>query len=124
MMLRRYATAALVSLLFGGLLFAGGSPVSAQMGPGMMGGQGMMGPGQASAMPMQQIAEVMKQLADRLASGRALDGDKAERVRRLVDQLAAFTRQMVGGGMMGQGSEQMREASRILTQISELLRDQ
>ena len=31
---------------------------------------------------------------------------------------------MMGGGMMGQGSEQMGEVSRILGQISDLLRSQ
>lgn len=132
-MTRRNVIAVMFMLFVGGLVLPAGSEVSAQMGPGMM-GQGMMGQGQASAMPVQQMAEVMKQLADRFVSGKGLDADKAERLRRLVDQLAASARQMpaggtmgggmMGGGMMGQGSEQMREPSRILTQISELLRDQ
>lgn len=132
-MTRRNVIAVMFMLFVGGLVLPAGSEVSAQMGPGMM-GQGMMGQGQASAMPVQQMAEVMKQMADRLVPGKGLDADKAERLRKLADQLAAFTRQMpgggmmgggmMGGGMMGQGSEQMREASRILTQISELLRDQ
>ena len=90
-------------LFVSGLVLWDGSRVSAQMGPGMMGGQGMMGQGQTSAMPMQQMSEVVKQMADRLASGKGLDTDKAERLRRLADQLAAASGRMSGGmssGMM------------------------
>lgn len=134
-MTRRYAAGFMLALLIGGLVLWDGSRVSAQMGPGMMGGQGMMGQGQTSAMPMQQMAEVVKQMADRLASGKGLDTDKAERLRQLADQLATATGRMSGGmaggmsgsgmkggGMMGPGSEQMNELSRILGQISDLLR--
>ena len=134
-MTRRYATRFMLVLLVGGLVLLD-SPVSAQMGPGMMGG-GMMGQGQASAMPMQQMAEVVRQMADRLASGKGLDAEKAEPLRRLADQLAAAAGRMsqgmgpgmmgggmMGGGMIGQGSEQMGEVSRILGQISDLLRSQ
>lgn len=124
-MTRRYATRFMLALLVGGLVLLD-SPVSAQMGTGMMGG-GMMGQGQASAMPMQQMAEVVRQMADRLASGKRLDAEKAEPLRRLADQLAAAAGRMsqgMGPGMMGQGSEQMGEVSRILGQISDLLRSQ
>ena len=86
---------------------------------------------------MQQMSEVVKQMADRLASGQALDAERAERLRRLTDQLVAATGRrsggmgggmmgpgMMGGGMTGQASEQMAEMSRILSQISELIRGQ
>lgn len=130
-MTRRYATGMVLTLLLGGLVLAADSPVSAQMGPGTMGG-GIIGQGQSSAMPMQQMPEVLKQMADRLASGKRLEAEKAERLRRLTDQLVAATGRMsqgmgggmMGGGMMGQGSEQMGEISRILLQISDLLRSQ
>ncbi len=128
----QYAAALIAALFVAGLFVPGALPVSAQMGPEMMGRQGMMGQGQTSAMPMQQMSEVMRQMADRLASGKALDAERAERLRRLVDQLAAATTRMsggmgggmMGGGMMGQGPDQMAEVSRILAQISDLLRSQ
>ncbi|MBI4590369.1 MAG: hypothetical protein HY725_16185 [Candidatus Rokubacteria bacterium] len=130
-MMRRGATGLVVALLVGWLVLSEGGPASAQMGPGMMGG-GMMGQGQTAAMPMPQMAAVVRQMADRLASGKGLQTDKAERLRQLADQLAAAAGRMaggmgpgmMGGGMMGQGSEQMNELSRILGQISDLLRDQ
>jgi len=97
----------------------------------------MMGQGQTSAMPMQQMSDVVKQMADRLASGKGLDADKGERLRRLVDQLVDASGRisrgmgggmmgggMMGGGMMGQGAEQMGEVARILAEISDLLRKQ
>lgn len=129
--MRRGATGLVVALLVGWLVLSEGWPASAQMGPGMMGG-GMMGQGQTAAMPMPQMAAVIRQMADRLASGKGLQTDKAERLRQLADQLAAAAGRMaggmgpgmMGGGMMGQGSEQMNELSRILGQISDLLRDQ
>lgn len=134
-MTRRYATRLMLALFAGALILPAGSPVSAQMGPGMMGPQGMMGQGQTSVMPMQQMSEVIKQMAGRLASGKGLDVDKGERLRRLVDQLVDASGRMsrgmsggmmgggmMGGGMMGQGSEQMGEVSRILAEISDLLR--
>jgi hypothetical protein len=114
-MTRRYATGVMLVLVVGGLVSSGGSLASAQMGPGMMGG------GQASAMPMPQMAEIIKQMADRLASGQGLDAAKAEQLRRLADQLAEATGRM-GGGMMGRGPEQMQEVSLILSQMSDLLR--
>lgn len=136
-MTRLYATGLIMALFVGGLLLSEGSQVSAQMGPGMMGGQGMMAQGQTSVMPMQQMAEVVKQMADRLGSGKTLDTKRAEQLRRLGDQLVAATGGMAGAmgggmmgggmmgrGMMGQGSEQMSELSRILGQISDLLRGQ
>lgn len=136
-MTRRWATGLMMALFVGGLVLLEGSQVSAQMGPRMMGGQGMMGQGQTSVMPMQQMAEVVKQMADRLASGKKLDTKSAEQLRRLADQLVAATGRMagatgggmmgggmMGGGMMGQGSEQMGELSRILGQISDLLHGQ
>lgn len=136
-MTRRSATGFMLALLVGGLVLPGASPGSAQMGPGMMGGQGMMGQGQTAAMPMPQMAAVIRQMADRLAAGKGLQTDKAERLRHLADQLVAASGRMaggmgpgmmgggmMGGGMMGQGSEQMNELSRILGQISDLLRDQ
>lgn len=118
----------MLALHIAGLALSGASPVSAQMGPGMMGG------GQPSSMPMQQMSEVVRQMADRLASGKPLDAERAERLRRLADQLVATTGRLsgsMGGGMMGPGmmgggqaSEQMGEISRILSQISELIRGQ
>lgn len=133
-MTKRYLTGLMLALFIGGLVLSDGAQVAAQMGPGMMGPQGMMGQGQVS-MPMQQMAEVIKQMADRLTSGKALDAEKAERLRGLADQLIGATSRMaggtgggmmgpgmMGGGMMRQGSEQMGEVSRILAQISELLR--
>lgn len=129
--MRRYATGLILALLVAGLFPWDGSPASAQMGPGMMGGS------QTSSMPMQQMAELIKRMADRLASGKALETERAERLRLLADQLVAATGRMsgamgggmmgggmMGGGMMGQGSEQMGELSRILGQISDLLRGQ
>ena len=128
-MTRRRATRLMLALLVGGLVLADGSQVLAQMGPGMMGGS------QTSPMPMQQMAEVVKQMADRLASGKALDAEKAERLRGLAEQLIGATSRMaggmgggmmgpsmMGGGMMRQGAEQMGDLSRTLAQISELLR--
>jgi hypothetical protein len=118
-MMRRYATGCMLALVVGGLVCSGGSLALAQMGPGMMGG------GQASAMPMPQMAEVIKQMADRLASGQEFDATKAEQLRRLADQLAEATGRMaggMGGGMMGRGPERMQEVSRILSQMSDLLR--
>jgi hypothetical protein len=115
------------ALFVGILVFSSGSLASAQMGPGMMGGQGMMGQGQTSGMPMQQLSEVVKLMADRLASREGLDVEKAERLRRLADQLVAGMSRMtqgMGGGMMGQGLEQMSEFSRILAQMKDLLRSQ
>lgn len=141
-MTRRWATGLMMALFVGGLVLLEGSQVSAQMGTGMMGGQGMMGQGQTPVMPMQQMAEVVKQMADRLGSGKRLDTKRAEQLRRLADQLGAATGRMagatgggmmgggmmgggmMGGGMMGQGSEQMGELSRILGQISDLLHGQ
>lgn len=125
-MTRRYATGLILALFIAGLFLWHGSLASAQMGPGMMGGS------QASSMPMQQMAELIKRMADRLASGKALETERAERLRHLADQLVAATGRMsgamgggmMGGGMMGQGSEQMGELSRILGQISDLLRGQ
>jgi hypothetical protein len=111
----------MLALFIGGLVLSEGSGVSGQMGPGMMGG------GQTSSMPMPQMADVIKQMADRLASGKPLDPDKAQQLRRLADQLAEATGRMTGGmgpGMMGQGSQQMQEVSRILTQMQDLLRGQ
>ena len=128
--MRRRVVAWMVALFVPGLTFLSGSPVSAQMGPGMMGG------GQASAMPMQPMAEVVRQVADRLALGKPLEAEKAKRLRRLADQLVAATGRMsgsMGGGMMGSGmmgggmgqaSQEMAEFSRILSQISELVRGQ
>ncbi len=120
-MTRRSATGFMLALLVGGLGFSGGSLASAQMGPGMMGG------GQASSMPMPQMAEVIKQMADHLAAGKELDAEKGEQLQRLADQLGQAIGRMaggMGGGMMGQGPEQMQEVSRILSQMSELLRGQ
>lgn len=135
-MTRRRATRLMLALLIGGLVLADGSQVSAQMGPGMMGGQGMMGQGQAAQMPMPQAAAVIQQLAERLAQGKRLEGEKAERLRRLTDQLVAAAGRMsggmggggmmggmMGGGMMGQAAGQMDELSRILAQIAELVRE-
>jgi hypothetical protein len=62
-MTRRSATGFMLALVVGGLVFSGGPLASAQMGPEMMGG------GQASAMPMPQMVEIIKQMADCLASG-------------------------------------------------------
>lgn len=133
-MTRRCATGFMLALFVGLLVLSGGPPVSAQMGPGMMGGQGPMGQGQTSSMPMQQMSDVMKQMADRLASRKGLDTGKAERLRRLADQLLTVTGRMsggmgsgmmgggmMGGGMMGQGSDQMGEISQILAQMKDLL---
>lgn len=122
------------------VLALGSAPLEApaQMGPGMMGGQGsMMGQGQAAPMPMPQAAAIIQQLAERLAQGKRLEGEKAERLRRLTDQLVAAAGRMsggmggggmmggmMGGGMMGQAAGQMDELSRILAQISDLLRGQ
>lgn len=83
-----------------------GPPTSAQMGPGQM-GPGMMGrqgQGQTSTMPMPQMADVIRQMAERLAARKPLDPDKAEQLRRLADQLRAVAGQMaegMGGGMGG-----------------------
>lgn len=136
-MARRHATRLMLALLVGGLVLADGSQVLAQMGPGMMGGQGMMGQGQAASMPMPQAAAIIQQLAERLAQGKRLEGEKAERLRHLTDQLVAAAGRMsggmggggmmggmMGGGMMGQAAGQMDEVSRILAQISDLLRGQ
>lgn len=133
-MTRLYATGLIMALFVGGLVLSEGSPVSAQMGPGMMGGPSMMGQGQTSAIPIQQMSEVINQMGGRLASGKGIDANKGERLRRLTDQLVEATGRMsrgmgggmmgggmMGGGMMGQGSEQMGELSRILGQISDLL---
>lgn len=120
----------ILAALVGILPLSAGSPAAAQMGPGMMGGA------QTSPMPMQQMSELVKQLAERLASGKTLDAERGERLRRLADQLVGATGRMasgtggmmgpgmMGGGMMGQGSEQMAEVTRILSQISELVRGQ
>lgn len=132
-----------LAFLVAALLLSEGPPISAQMGPGQMGpgqmGPGMMGQsgarGQTSTMPMPQMAEVIKQMADRLAARKPLDPDKAERLRRLADQIRAAATQtaesmgggmsgMMGGGMMAQASQQMAEMTRILNQMSDLLRDQ
>ena len=129
-MTRRGVGRGILAVLVGVSILSAGFPASAQMGPGM--GGGMMGQGQASTMPVQQMSEVMKQMADRLASGKGLSAEKAERLRRLADQLVAATGRMgqgmgsgmMGGGMMGQGSQQMGEVSRILAEISDLLRGQ
>jgi hypothetical protein len=59
-----------------------------------------------------------------------LDTEKTERLSHLADQLVTATSRMtegmgggmMGGGMMGQGSEEMRELSKILSQMSDLLR--
>lgn len=130
-MTRRCGMGFMPALFVGVLVFSSGSLASAQMGPGMMGGQGMTGQGQTSGMPMQQMSEVVKLMADRLASREGLDVEKAERLRRLADQLVAGMSRMtqgmgggVPGGMMGQGSEQMSELSRILAQMKDLLRSQ
>lgn len=109
---------------------------SAQMGRGMMGGQGGM-MAQAAPMPMPQAAAIIQQLAERLAQGKGLEGEKAERLRHLTDQLVAAAGRMsggmggggmmgsmMGGGMMGQAAGQMDELSRILTQMQDLLRRQ
>lgn len=136
-MTKRYLTGLMLALFIGGLVLSDGAQVAAQMGPGMMGPQGMMGQGQTSPMPMQQMGEVIRQMAGRLASGKGLDADKGERLRRLADQLVDASGRMsrgmsggmmgggmMSGGMMGQGSEQMSEVSRILAEISNLLRGQ
>jgi hypothetical protein len=120
-MTRRSVTGVMLALFIGGLVLSEGSGVSGQMGPGMTGG------GQMSSMPMQQMSNVVKQMADRLASGKPLDSDKAQQLRHLADQLVEATGRMTGGmgpGMMGQGSQQMQEVSRILTQMQDLLRGQ
>jgi hypothetical protein len=57
----------ILSVCLGWLVLSGGTPVLAQMGPGMMQGRGMMGQGQSSEMPMQQMSEVIKHMTDRLA---------------------------------------------------------
>jgi hypothetical protein len=83
-------------------------------------------------MPMQQMSDVIKQMADRLASRKRLASEKAERLRRLAGELVAATGRMTGGtgggmmgggmmGIMGQGSEQMGEISRILARMNDLL---
>jgi hypothetical protein len=118
-MTRRSLTELLLALFIGGLVLSESSAVSGQVGPGMMGG------GQTASMPMPQMAEVIKQMADRLASGKPLDPDKAQQLRHLADQLVETTGRMtggMGGGMMGQGPQQMAEVSRIIGQISDLLR--
>lgn len=96
------------------------------MGGGMMGGQGQAAGAQ---IPVQQMADVMKRMADRLASDRKLDRAKAEKLRALAADLVEATSRMsggmgggMGGGMMGQGSAQMAEVSRIVGQMAELLR--
>lgn len=127
--MRRYVIGLMVTSFLGGLVLPQGSPVSAQMPSGTRGEQGMMGRGQTFAMPMQQMSEVIAQMADRLASGKGLDRERAKRLRRLADQLILATARMSegmggmgGGGMMRQGSGQMAGASRILAQISDLVR--
>ncbi|MBI3077438.1 MAG: hypothetical protein HYY85_10740, partial [Deltaproteobacteria bacterium] len=93
-------------LLLGGSVFSEELPVLAQIAPGMREGPGTMGRGQPSAMPMQKVSEVVKQMADHLASGKKLGPGKAKRLRALADQLVAAARQMsegMGGGMMGGG---------------------
>jgi hypothetical protein len=120
-MTKRSVTGLMLAFCIGGLALSERSAVSGQMGPGMMGG------GQTASMPMPQMAEVIKQMADRLASGKPLDPDKAQQLRRLADQLVETTGRMtggMGGGMMGQGSQQMEEVSRMMGQMSDLLRGQ
>jgi hypothetical protein len=80
-------------------------------------------------MPIQQMAEVVKQMSDRFGSEKKLDAEKAERLRRLADQLVAATSRIsgamsggtMGGGMMGQGTAPMAEVSQLLAQMSDLL---
>lgn len=115
----------IVAAWVGILPLSAGSPAAAQMGGA-----------QTSPMSMQQMSELVKQLAERLALGKTLDAERGERFRRLADQLVGATGRMasgtggvmgpgmMGGGMMGQGSEQMAEVTRILSQISELVRGQ
>ena len=120
-MTKRFVTGLMLALFVAGLVLSESSAVSGQMGPGMMGG------GQTVSMPMPQMAEVIKQMADRLASGKPLDPDKAQQLRHLTDQLVEATGRMtggMGGGMMGQGSQQMEEVSRLMGQMSDLLRGQ
>ena len=120
-MTKRFVTGLMLALFVAGLVLSERSALSGQMGPGMMGG------GRTTSMPMPQMAEVIKQLADRLASGKPLDPDKAQQLRRLADQLVETTGRMtggMGGGMMGQGSQQMEEVSRMVGQMSDLLRGQ
>lgn len=124
----------LMAFLVGGLVLSQGPPVPAQMGPGMMGRPGTRDQGQPP-MPVPQMAEVIKQMAERLATRRPLARDKGDELRRLADQLRAAAGQlaegmgggmggMMGGGMMGQASQQMAEMNRILSRMSGLLRDQ
>lgn len=125
----------LTAFIAAAFLLSSAPPIAAQMGPGQRGpgqmGPGMMGQpparaqGQPSTVPMPQMADVIKQLTDRLSSGKPLDADKANQLHRLADQLRAVAAQMGEGmgGMMGQGSQQMAEMNRILSQMAELLRD-
>lgn len=134
-MTRRLVRMFVVVFLVGGLALSQGPSVLAQMGPGrmgpgMMGRQGARDQGQG-AMPMPQMADVMKQMVDRLGTRKPLAPDRAEELRRLAEQLRAAAAQMgegmggmMGGGMMGQASQQMAEMNRILSRMSQLLRDE
>jgi hypothetical protein len=120
-MTSRFVAGLMLALFIGGLVLSERSGVSGQMGPGLMGG------GQTASMPMPQMAEVIKQMGGRLASGKPIDPDRAQQLRRLADQLVETTGRMTGGmgeGMMGQGSQQIEQVSRILTQRQDLLRGQ
>lgn len=119
-----------VAFLVGGLALSQGPPALAQMGPGMMGPPGARDRSQP-AMPMLQMADVMKQMADRLGTRKLLAPDRAKELRRLAERLRAAAAQtsenmggMMGGATMGQASQQMAEMNRILSRMSELLRDQ
>lgn len=136
-MMRRSGIGFLLVLFIGGVVLLQGATGLTQMGPGKMRGLGATDHRQTSVMPMKEMSEVIRQMADRLASRRRLDAEKGRRLRRLADQLATATARMsegmggsmMGGGMMGgrmmeQGPQQMAEVSRILAQISNLLRSQ
>ena len=86
----------MVAFLVSWFVLSAGPLTSAQMGPGRM-GPGMMGrqgQGQTSTMP--QMADVIRQMAERLAAREPPDPDKAEQCRRLADQLRAVIRETKG----------------------------
>jgi hypothetical protein len=95
-MTRRWRVGFVVALFVVGLALSAGSQVLAQMGPGMMGGGATPSP-----MPIQQMSEVVKEMVDRLASGKGLDTGKVERLRRLADQLSTVTGRMARGYWRG-----------------------